>query len=82
LTALALCVGSRCEQMVMSCRVFGLGVEFQLLEALKVEAGEPLIFAYRATTKNGPAKSFLEKIGLTPGAAANGQVEEALVLSP
>jgi len=81
LTALALCEGPRCEQMVMSCRVFGLGVEFQLLEALKAQAGAPLIFAYRATTKNGPAKSFLEKIGLTPGKAVDAQDEEALVLS-
>jgi FkbH-like protein len=82
LTALALSAGPRCEQMVMSCRVFGLGVEFRLLEALKAQADAPLIFAYRATTKNGPAKSFLEKIGLTPGADADAQDEQVLVLSP
>ena len=64
LTALALCLGSRCEQLVMSCRVFGLGVEFRLFEAFKASAPGPYQVVWQATAKNGPAKAFLQKAGL------------------
>jgi FkbH-like protein len=63
LTALLLCLGSRCEQMVMSCRVFGLGVEFRLFEAFKASAPGPYQIAWKATAKNGPAKTFLQRSG-------------------
>jgi len=82
LTALALCVGSHCEQMTMSCRVFGLGVETRLFEEFASRArtiGQPTL-AYRATTKNGPVKAFLQEIGAA--ADASGRQDTLQILQP
>ena len=75
LTALLLRQGARCEQMVMSCRVFGLGVEAALFDALRERAPGALEIACRMTEKNGPARSFLRKLGLaTPEGGADAPV--------
>lgn len=66
LTALALIRGDTCMQMVMSCRVFGLGVEDAILRRITeicIANGRPKI-AFRRTEKNGPAATFLTKLGI------------------
>jgi FkbH-like protein len=82
LTALALCAGSHCEQMVMSCRVFGLGIEKQLFEDFASRArtiGQPTL-AYRVTSKNGPVKGFLQEIGAAGD--ASGRRDTLQILQP
>jgi FkbH-like protein len=82
LTALALCVGSHCEQMVMSCRIFGLGVEAHLFDEFASRArtiGQPTL-AYRVTSRNGPIKGFLQEIGAA--ADASGRQDATQILQP
>jgi FkbH-like protein len=66
LTALLLRRGGECVQMVMSCRIFGLHVEYMLLQRFlesAVEHGRRYI-AFSRTEKNGPSATFLSSLGL------------------
>ncbi len=64
LVALALVRGDRIEQMVMSCRVFGLGVEQALVaEVARRAAGRPLSALLRKTDRNGPCRSVFDRLG-------------------
>ncbi len=66
LTAIAIRCGQVCEQMVMSCRVFGLKVEHNLLAYVlnRMEAPAEATIAFRRTDKNGPTAQFLTSIGV------------------
>ena len=66
LTAIALQRGPVCEQMVMSCRVFGLNVEHRLLAHIVARADPPgsTQIAFRPNEKNGPSARFLVSIGI------------------
>ena len=64
LTAVMLHRDGECTQIVMSCRVFGLRVEFALFnEFLKLEENGVNVL-FRDTGKNALCRKFLEKIGL------------------
>jgi FkbH-like protein len=56
--------------MVLSCRVFGRGVEFAMADWIvrrALEAGAAAVAGrYVATTRNGVADGFWEKAGFTP----------------
>lgn len=65
LTAVVLHRDGECSQIVMSCRVFGLRVEFAVFnELLKLEAGSVAVL-FRDTGKNALCRKFLEKLGLS-----------------
>ena len=66
LTALRLEIGGVCQQIVMSCRVFGLKVEHRLLDHFlqSREGRVDALIAFRRTERNGPAASFLASLGL------------------
>ncbi len=55
------------DTFLLSCRVLGRGVEHRVmawLGALAVERGMPFVTAaFEATTKNLPARQFLESVG-------------------
>ena len=64
LTAVMLHRDGECTQLVMSCRVFGLRVEFAIFnEFLKLEENGVTVL-FRDTGKNALCRKFLEKIGL------------------
>ena len=62
----------RVENVVLSCRVLGRGIEFAVLEwiARRAQAaGAPVLAArFVSTDRNGAADGFLEKAGLAPTA--------------
>lgn len=78
LTAIMLVRGGECTQFVMSCRVFGLRVEFALFDHfLSRSAREQRVVLFKETEKNGPARSFLTKIGVdfaTPSSAESNAI--------
>ncbi len=51
---------------VLSCRVFGFGIEYALLNAVGELAGRDcrLVARYKETPHNGPCREFYEKAGL------------------
>ena len=55
------------DSFLLSCRVLGRGVEYRLMEYLAAEAQRrgvaKMTAAYRPTTKNEPARRFLQQIG-------------------
>lgn len=57
-------LNSKVEQMVMSCRVFGLDVETAVTASIyeSFYAPNPLGFRFEKTEKNMPAQNFLNKI--------------------
>jgi FkbH-like protein len=80
LTALILMRSMNCVQMVMSCRVFGLRVEFALLaEFLALGHGQRLI-SFRSTGKNALCKKFFHhvKLSLPEGDVSSDTVEITL----
>ena len=52
------------EQLLMSCRILGRGVEeallFAIAERARLHGADHLSFAYAPTEKNAPAKTFLD----------------------
>ena len=79
LTAMMLVRSGECTQFVMSCRVFGLRVEFALFDQfLSYAAHSNRAVLFTATEKNGPARRFLSKIGLD---CASSSPAESLVIS-
>ena len=55
--------GWRLDNMALSCRALGRGVEHRMLAALAHEAGDvELRLDYRRTAKNLPARQFLESL--------------------
>jgi len=80
-TAVMLYKDGECVQFVMSCRVFGLRVEFALAEYIskKIEADQTRRYLFKKTDKNSPFRNFLIKMGfpdsdLTDGESVNGFV--------
>jgi FkbH-like protein len=71
LTALLLRRGGECVQMVMSCRVFGLYVEYMFLQRfLELAADHDRRYIdFKRTEKNGPSATFLSSLGLISQAA-------------
>ncbi len=64
LVALALVRGDRIDQMVMSCRVFGLGVEHALIaETGRAAKGRPLSGRLAHTERNGPCRTVFADLG-------------------
>jgi FkbH-like protein len=51
----------RISTMLMSCRVFGRGVEEALLSIIEKDAGVSVSLDFVPTAKNQPAKDFIEK---------------------
>lgn len=64
LTALLLARGSECAQLMMSCRVFGLGVEGALIEHFMADlpSGGEAVFLSAETGKNALATKFLRSL--------------------
>jgi FkbH-like protein len=76
LTAVMMVRANECSQIVMSCRVFGLGVERQLLrEALSSESANGV--AFRDTGKNRLCRTFLARLQLLVPAE---QVDETMLI--
>jgi len=69
--------GGVIHQIVMSCRIFGLQVEYALLEYL-LRQGKAAGLLYTKTAKNGPVRGLLGKIGILP---ADGDGEGVVALS-
>lgn len=64
LTAVALIKDNTIKQIILSCRVFGLGVEYRMLQYIAEThyTSDSINILFRATEKNGPAKKFLTTI--------------------
>lgn len=64
MTAVMLYKNGECTQFVMSCRVFGLRVEFSLADyvARKNSGLRATTYLFKKTEKNGPFKNFLVKL--------------------
>ena len=60
LIAVMLCRGNEATQFVMSCRVFGLRIEYALADYFlrELSGAEGCCFLFRSTEKNGPARNF------------------------
>lgn len=66
LTAMLLQREAECSQMVMSCRIFGLRVEFALFrQFLGAAVGERTLL-FRDTSKNALCRKFLQSAGIAP----------------
>ena len=65
---------------VLSCRVFGFGIEYALLNAIKIFArspDEPVVGLYKETQANAPGRDFYAKAGLArTGDAWKGRLSE------
>lgn len=62
LTSVMLYRAGECSQLVMSCRVFGLRVEFAMLNAFLNATAAPRSLLFCDTGKNPLCRKFLEKI--------------------
>ena len=61
------------ENMMMSCRVLGRGVEARMLSHLgHLAQGRPVVIEFQPTPRNEPAKKFLEEHGLLPAGGQGG----------
>jgi len=66
LTAVMVVRDGECLQFVMSCRVFGLRVEYAMFDRfLKEASGRKRTISYVKTAKNGPSRKFFESLGLS-----------------
>jgi FkbH-like protein len=74
------------ENLVMSCRVFGRGVERAVLQSVvdrAVAAGVPRLEArFRRTGRNQPAEALYPDAGFTPIEESDGVVRYVLPLAP
>jgi FkbH-like protein len=83
LTGMFLCNGSCCVQMILSCRIFGLGVEQALFSRFIELSGDASsrTVAFASTEKNGPCATFLRSLGLD-SLRSNGGIVEYYALLP
>lgn len=83
LTAVIVVRDGACLQFVMSCRVFGLRVEFAMFDRFLGEAanGERTV-GYVRTAKNGPVRNFFEAPGLSLADALEIGDERRFTLPP
>ena len=66
LVGVAILQGNRIEQFVMSCRVFGLGVEKAVIAELSHRmGGEPIIGRLKQTEANLPARDLYARCGFS-----------------
>ena len=67
LTAIGLLRGAEIVQLVMSCRVFGLGVETKLLDAaiqdLRAHGAQEIVARTRRTDRNAPSREVYAAAG-------------------
>lgn len=62
LTAVMLSKGNECTQIVMSCRIFGLRVEFAVVKTFLESSGAAPCLLFLDTGKNKLCRKFLEKL--------------------
>lgn len=55
------------DNMMLSCRALGRGVEHEMLAAVGTRAGSPVTIRFRETERNEPARRFLDSLGLGDG---------------
>ena len=78
LTAILMYRDGECTQIVMSCRVFGLRVEFALFSEFLRLGTANLCILFRDTGKNALCRKFLDKLGVP--VAAEQVTEHAIAL--
>ena len=81
LTAVLLQQREECSQIVMSCRVFGLRVEFAIFKSFLEQAAVGRYLLFRDTGKNGLCRKFLDKIGVQAPSVGAGDEVSRLAIS-